>query len=78
MTYRFWCDRVDGNKKIDEFLGKAYNWYCEEMKLTEDHWRYEYNLTAMAEPVKKDRRVMGGEPNEDDTTEKAMKPRPLT
>ncbi|CAM9180173.1 unnamed protein product [Ectocarpus sp. 4 AP-2014] len=45
-TYHFRCSERDGDERIDKFVQKAFRWYCEEMKSTEDHGRYLYTLIA--------------------------------
>lgn len=44
MSYSFKCNELDGDKRIDAFIEKAFLWYCEVMEATEDHARYLYTL----------------------------------
>ncbi|CAM9351235.1 unnamed protein product [Ascophyllum nodosum] len=53
IRYSFWCGGREGHRKIQAFINKAYSWYAEEMKSTEDHSRYMYTLVAEPEPVGK-------------------------
>ena len=51
IRYSFWCGGREGHRKIQAFINKAYGWYAEEMKSTEDHSRYMYTLVAAPEPA---------------------------
>ena len=51
IRYSFWCGGREGHRKIQAFINKAYSWYAEEMKSTEDHSRYMYTLVATPEPA---------------------------
>ncbi|CAM9204899.1 unnamed protein product [Ectocarpus sp. 6 AP-2014] len=52
IEYDFRCDRQGGNTKVKDFIQKAYEWYTDEMKSTEDHSRYMYSLIAQPEPAR--------------------------
>ncbi|CAN0107280.1 unnamed protein product [Ectocarpus sp. 12 AP-2014] len=52
IEYDFRCDRQGGNIKVKDFIQKAYEWYTDEMKSTEDHSRYMYSLIAQPEPAR--------------------------
>lgn len=66
VAYKFWCDRAEGDVKIEAFINKAYEWYTEEMKLTEDHARYTFNLVAVPQPSKKGRKSRAGSGDDSD------------
>ena len=53
IRYHFWCGGREGHRKIQAFINKAYSWYAEEMKSTEDHSRYMYTLVTEPEPDEK-------------------------
>lgn len=40
IEYDFRCDMQGGNIKVKDFIQKAYEWYTNEMRSTEDHSRY--------------------------------------
>lgn len=52
MSYMLKCYESDGDARIEAFIQKAFQWYCKEMKSTEDQGRYLYTLISddSAEP----------------------------
>ena len=42
VIFTFASSKSDGDLRIEAFLNKAFLWYCEAMKSTEDHFRYYY------------------------------------
>lgn len=59
-------------------MDKAFDWYCEEMKSTEDHARYLYNLVSAPEPPKKPKgRGRAMSEDEDEKAKRTMQPVPL-
>lgn len=65
VKYHFWCDKKEGNLRIQEFVNKAYEWYAAEMESTEDHARYMYSLVSNPEPPSKKKKADGTQQIED-------------
>lgn len=59
MTFMLVCDKPDGDLRIQAFVNRAFEWYREAVKSTEDNSRYLYNL--MSNP-KKPTRDMATQP----------------
>lgn len=65
VRYQFMCKRIGGNNKIRAFIERAFDWYCEEMKSTEDNSRYLYTLVSTPKRAKR-RRRRGSRSDDDD------------
>lgn len=50
MTFMLVCDKPDGDLRIQAFVNRAFQWYRDAVKSTEDNSRYLYNL--MSNPKK--------------------------
>lgn len=42
VTFMFASNKADGDLRIQDFMNKAFLWYCKAMESTEDHFRYYY------------------------------------
>lgn len=80
IKYSFRCDGSDGNRKVKRFINRAYEWYYEQMKLTEDNSRYMYRMVTTPEPPKEQkgsRRPQDYDSNEDEGGGNKIFPPPL-
>lgn len=76
VRHHFLCYGLEGNMKIRAFIDEAFQWYCEEMKSTEDNSRYMYVLIALPKPVRRrrSRRGYDSEGDEERETRRAGQP----
>lgn len=73
VRHHFLCYGLEGNVKIQALIDEAFQWYCEEMKSTEDNARYMYVLVALPKPLRR-RRSRRGSDDEEREARRAAQP----